>query len=383
MYTQRLLQPIVEKHLFQNKVIIIYGARQVGKTTLVQKILAKNPKNSIYFNCDEADVRQQLSRADTSQRLKQIVGDHHLVVFDEAQRVVDIGLKLKLLVDNFPHVQVIATGSSSFELANRLSEPLTGRSFEYWLYPFSVPEILQSTDSLNFNRQLENLLVYGSYPDVYQTQSLSEKTNILKSITNNYLFKDILSFNRIRNSDLVLKLLQSLAFQIGNEVSYNELSNFLSVNKQTIMDYVSLLEKSFIIFHLPPFSRNLRQEINKLRKIYFYDLGIRNAVINNLNPLTLRDDVGRLWENFLIAEKFKQQFNPGAQTNYYFWRTYQKQEIDLVEDKNGLLSGYEIKWGSSTKKPPRSWLSAYPRSTWQLINQDNYQSFLLPSTSNS
>lgn len=376
MYIQRKLEEIIKTNLFQGKVIVVYGARQVGKTTLVQKIATEVAHTFGYLNCDELDVLSKLQNAGTSHALHQIVGDQKLVVIDEAQRVKNIGLKLKLLVDNFPETQIIATGSSSFDLANEINEPLTGRSFEFWLFPLRLDELFDSNTSIEATRKLDSLLVYGSYPDVFLLESDELKAQRIKYLAANYLYKDILKFNNIKNSETVLKLLQALALQIGNEVSYNELANLVGVSKATVADYVALLEKAFIIFRLTPYSGNLRKAIGKMRKIYFIDLGVRNAVINNLNPLQIRDDVGKLWENFVISEKYKQQLGLGFRTNYYFWRTYDKQEVDLVEDQGGKLHGWEIKWSGKGKRPPSAWMS-YQDASWQIINRENYLNELI------
>jgi len=371
MYIKRKLEKVIKANLFQGKVIVVYGARQVGKTTLVRKIAEETADTYGYLNCDELDVLGRLQNAGTSEALRQVIGDQKLVVIDEAQRVKNIGLKLKLMVDNFPGTQIIATGSSSFDLANEINEPLTGRSFEFWLFPLRLDELFDSDNFIEAQRRLGALLVYGSYPDVYMLGSDELKAQRIKYLAANYLYKDILKFNNIKNSETVLKLLQALALQVGSEVSYNELANMVGVNKKTISDYIELLEKAFIIFRLTPYSGNLRKAIGKLRKIYFLDLGIRNAVINNLNPLQIRDDVGKLWENFVISEKYKQQLGLGFKTNYYFWRTYDKQEVDLVEDRGGKLRGWEIKWSGRDKKPPRAW-SSYKNASWKIINRDNY-----------
>ena len=371
MYIKRRLEEEIKANLFQGKVIVVYGSRQVGKTTLVRKVAGETGEDYGYLNCDELDVLSRLQNAGTSEALRQVIGDRNLVVIDEAQRVKNIGLKLKLMVDTFPKTQIIATGSSSFDLANEINEPLTGRSFEYWLFPLRLDELFDPTKSFEASRKLDTLLIYGSYPDVYTLESDEAKAQRIKYLAANYLYKDILKFNNIKNSETVLKLLQALALQIGSEVSYNELANIVGINKRTISDYIELLEKAFIIFRLTPYSGNLRKAIGKLRKIYFLDLGVRNAVINNLNPIQIRDDVGKLWENFIISEKYKQQLGLGFKTNYYFWRTYDKQEVDLVEDRGGRLQGFEIKWSGKGKKPPRAWKD-YGNSTWRVINRDNY-----------
>ena len=371
IYIRRRLEEELKANLFQGKVVVVYGARQVGKTTLVKKIAEERGEPYGYLNCDELDVLDRLQRAETSEVLGQIIGSCRLVVIDEAQRVKNIGLKLKLLADNFPDKQIVATGSSSFDLANEVNEPLTGRSFEFWLFPLSIDELFGKTQIIEAERKLGTWLVYGAYPDVYQLESEELKAQRVKYLAANYLYKDILKFNNIKNSEIVLKLLQALALQIGSEVSYNELANVVGIAKKTVANYIELLEKAFIIFRLAPYSGNLRKAIGKLRKIYFVDLGIRNAVINNQNPIHIRDDVGKLWENFVVAEKYKQQLGLGFKTNYYFWRTYDRQEVDLVEEKGGTLRGWEIKWNDKAKKPPKAWVD-YGNTSWKLINRNNY-----------
>lgn len=336
----------------------------MGKTTLVNRIIKFNPKiSSRYFNCDEGDVQKLFSEAETSVALKRIVGNSQLVVLDEAQKIRNIGPKLKLLIDSYPSQQIIATGSSSFDLANEVVEPLTGRSREFWLYPLSVREIFSQKDELTFNRERENLFIYGSYPRVFRGITIEEKRLQLQKITSNYLYKDILKFQ---------KLLEALALQVGSEVSYTELSQLLGISKQTAAVYVDILEKAFIVFKVRPFSRNLRKELGKLRKIYFYDLGVRNALINNFNPLSIRGDIGALWENFVAAERKKMSNFVGNITPLYFWRTYDGQEVDLVEEKEGKLFGYEIKWAKARKKAPKAWRETYPQASWEVMTKDRF-----------
>ena len=374
-YINRQIEPLVAKNLFKGDVVILYGARQVGKTTLVRQILEKNSEvPSKYINCDEGDVQKIFSEAETSVALKKITGDARLVVLDEAQRIRNIGSKLKLLVDNFPDQQIIATGSSSFDLANEIVEPLTGRSREFWLYPFSAAEMFADGSEMDFNRELESLLVFGSYPLVFTSNANEDKKLQLEKIASNYLYKDVLKFQNLKNFETVRKLLEALALQIGNEVSYTELGSLIGVSKQTVESYVDILEKAFIVFKIRPFSRNLRKELSKLRKIYFYDLGIRNALINNLNPLSIRGDVGALWENFVVADKRKQSNFIGNQTPLYFWRTYDGQEVDLVEERDGRLFGHEIKWTKARKKPPALWTKSYPDASWEVISRENFLS---------
>lgn len=373
MYIKRTIEQKILTNLFKKSVIVIYGPRQTGKTTLVQRILeGQTGVASKYLNCDETDIQKILSEAGTSTQLKQIIGEAKLVVVDEAQRVRNIGIKLKLLIDNFPDTQIIATGSSSFELANEINEPLTGRSLEFWLHPLSTSEIYKKGDNLLFQRELDALLVFGSYPAVVTAPGLDEKKIAVSQISNNYLYKDLLKFQNLKSSEVVRKLLEALALQIGNEVSYTELGQLIGVSKQTVQSYVDILEKAFIVFKLGPFSRNLRKELRKLRKIYFYDLGIRNCLINNHNPLSLRNDIGALWENFVVAERKKQENFIGNRLSLYFWRTWDKQEIDLIEEKGGNLLAYEIKWNKGRRKPPKAWAQTYPDSAFHIITKDNY-----------
>lgn len=376
MYIERSLMPILKNHLFQGKIIVIYGARQVGKTTLVKKMLEESGETYKYLNCDEFDIQDLLSNANTSSQLREILGSQRLIILDEAQRIRNIGLKLKLLNDNYPDLQIIATGSSSFDLSNDIAEPLTGRNFEFWLHPLSAVELKQTTSQLEFNRHLENFLVYGMYPAVIQADSLDKKIEVLKHLAANYLYKDVLKFQNLKNAEIVRKLLQALALQIGNEVSYLELSRLIGVSQQIIAQYIDILEKVFVLFRLPPFSRNLRKEISRSRKIYFYDLGIRNAIINNLNPLAIRNDTGNLWENFCIAEKMKQQLGLAYQSNFYFWRTYDQQEIDFIEEKGGKLYASEMKWSDKKTRIPKAFQNSYPDAQWEIVNRQNYLQFL-------
>lgn len=373
MYIKRLIEPNIVKNLFKGDIVIIYGARQVGKTTLVENILKKKEGiSSKYLNCDEGDVRRMFGEAETSTALKLITGDSKIIVIDEAQRVENIGLKLKLLVDNYPGQQIIATGSSSFELANKLKEPLTGRSREFWLYPFSTEELYQNSDNLTFYRDLENFLIFGSYPAVYKSMGIEEKKIQLEKIISNYLYIDILKYQGIKNSEAVRKLLEAIALQIGNEVSFNELSNLVGVSKQTVESYIEVLEKAFIIFRVGPYSKNLRKELGKLRKIYFFDLGIRNALLGSFNPLSLRNDTGALWENFVVSEFRKRSNFISNKSRLYFWRTYDGQEVDLLVEKDGKIEGFEIKWQKNKFRIPKAFSENYPDINLKLINKDNF-----------
>lgn len=374
MYIKRTIEEQIKNHIFRGKAIVIYGARQVGKTTMVRKILTDSEKSIVYINCDESDQRRLLTEAETTSSLKHILGNSNIIIIDEAQRITNIGLKLKMMVDTFPDQQIIATGSSAFELSAEISEPMTGRAYEFWLHPFSIAELKTIWPNLEFNRQLESLLVYGSYPDVVEAQSLTDKKTAVQIIANNYFYKDILKFQNIKNSDIVRRLLEALALQIGNEVSYTELGKLLEIHRETVANYITILEQAFIIFRLKPFNRSLRKELGKLQKIYFYDLGVRNSLIHNHNPLSLRNDIGAIWENFIVSEKKKLANFIGDPKSYYFWRTWDQQEIDLIEEKNGALHAWEMKWSKDRKKTPKAWRVTYPGATWEVITRDNFLS---------
>ena len=372
---KREIHKNIESVLFKNRIIIIYGARQVGKTTLIKEIQKKFKDDSVYYNCDEPDIREAFTNK-TSTELRTLVGNKRLLFIDEAQRVRNIGITLKLINDNFRETQIIATGSSSFDLSNEIAEPLTGRKFEFVIYPFSISELMEIHSRLEIDRLLETRILKGMYPDVVLKEENSDL--ILKDITRSYLYRDVLQYQSIKNPDLLNRLLQALALQVGNEVSYNELSNLVSLDKKTVASYIELLEKAFVIFRLSPFSRNLRNELTKLRKIYFIDTGIRNALINNFNTLDLRNDTGDLWENFLISERIKSNNNNNIQVNNYFWRTHQQHEIDYLEESKGQLKAFEIKWNKSRPgKGKDLFTSTYKGSEFRLINNKNYSDFIL------
>ncbi|HLP15404.1 MAG TPA: ATP-binding protein [Bacteroidota bacterium] len=374
MIIQRTIQKSLEEALFKGRIVVLYGARQVGKTTLAKQILEKYRNDSLYLTCDEPDIRNALTDT-TSTRLRSFFGRYRLVVIDEAQRVKNIGLTLKLIADNLPDIQVIATGSSSFELSGKISEALTGRKHELFLYPFSVAELQQAYSSLEFNRLLDERLIFGMYPRVVFAGP--DREQLVRELATSYSYKDVLTYQDIRNPELLEKLLQALALQIGSEVSYTELAQLLGVNKLTIESYIRILEQAYIICRVGPFSRNIRNELKKKRKIYFLDLGLRNALINNLNPLALRQDVGSVWENFLVIERMKRNNNLGIWTNNYFWRTTSGKEIDYVEDAGGILSGFEFKWKKDSFSAPKEFITAYPQSSVKLINRSNYLDFVI------
>lgn len=373
MQIKRLIQTKIEKDLFKGKIAIIYGARQVGKTTLAKEIQKKYADDSFYLNCDEPDIRDALTNK-TSTELKSFLGSKKLIIIDEAQRVENIGLTLKLLADNFPQTQILATGSSAFDLSNKIAEPLTGRKNEYYLYPFSLEELKFIYSEMEIDRILERRIIFGMYPEIVRGGGRPEQN--LKSLALSYTYKDILQYQYIKNPEILEKLLRALALQIGNEVSYNELSSMIGIDKNTVSSYIQLLEKAFIIFRLGPFSRNLRNELKKLRKIYFYDTGIRNALINNLNPLDLRQDAGALWENYIISERLKYNQNNSLDKNIYFWRTTSGQEIDYLEEAGGKIAGFEMKWQKNKFTKPKSFLRAYSGSDVELINKNSYKKFI-------
>ncbi len=371
MLIKRLLVKNIEESLFKGKAVIIYGPRRVGKTTLVKDI-EKKFSSSLYLNCDEPDVRLALTDK-TSTELNHYIGDKKLIIIDEAQRIKNIGLTIKLLVDNNPKIQIIATGSSSFDLSNKIKESLTGRSYEFFLHPLYSFEI--EKNEVQLKRLLEEFIIFGFYPETIN-KPFDEKKQILRSIYKNYLYKDALEYQNLKNPELIEKLLIALALQLGNEVSFTELANILGVDQKTVAFYIRILELSFVIFRLPPFSRNLRSEISKSRKIYFWDNGVRNAIINNFNPIDLRQDVGALWENFLIGERLKRNQILKKDPNYYFWRTWKKQEIDFIEEEAGFYNAFEFKWKKNKEKPPKLWQQTYPNSTFKLINKENFYEFI-------
>lgn len=373
---RRDIQDYIQKFLFKGKVIILYGARRTGKTTLSRALLSNYADKARYINCEVHQYRQALETTNTA-LLDDFLGNYKIIVLDEAQSIPNIGLILKVLTDTRPDLQIIATGSSSFDMAQSVSEPLTGRSRTFTLYPFSLTEISQQTSAIDQNARLENMLRFGMYPDVYgQTEEMALEE--LRDISTNYLYKDVLQFNQLKRSDLLFKLLQALALQLGNEVSYNELAKLLGENHHTIRNYIELLEKSFVIFRLRSFSRNLRKELSKSFKVYFIDNGIRNSLINNFNPLSIRNDTGALWENFCVTERMKLLHNHRQFPNQYFWRTYDRKEIDYLEESGGKLTAFEFKWNPAAKvKKPTEFLETYTHSSFKVVNRGNYRSFLL------
>lgn len=376
MWIDRILLPTLKAYLEPGKAIILIGPRQVGKTTILEKITEHHSDRLIWLDCDEPDVRQRLTNV-TSTELKALVGQAELVLIDEAQRVKNIGLTLKLFTDKIRSIKLLVTGSSSLDLANEINEPLTGRKWEFMLLPISTEEMVGHHGEIEERRLLTHRMVFGMYPEVINRPGREEE--LLRQLSSSYLYKDIFTFRDIRKPEVLEKLLQSLALQIGSEVNYHELAQLTGTDQATVQRYIDLLEKAFVVFRLPAFSRNVRNELKKSRKIYFYDNGIRNAIINSFKPLELRTDTGALWENFLVGERTKWLNNRRLFANQYFWRTTQQQEIDYLEEKDGALSAYEFKWSSNTKVSfPKTFTNAYENVQTSIITPQNYLSFIAP-----
>ena len=367
----RIIKKKLLSNLFKGKTSVIIGARQVGKTTLIRDFL--KGKEFLFLDGDDPLVKEKLSHPNT-QEIAAIIGNAAIVFIDEAQRIDQIGITAKIIHDQFKKVQLILSGSSAFELRNKTSESLTGRKIEYFLYPISYEEYEKSVGYLNAEKDLEHRLIYGFYPEVINQRG--NERDVLDELTQSYLYKDILSFGGIKKPEILEKILQALAFQVGSEVSYNEIAQLTGVDKNTVSNYIQLLEYAQVIFHLTSFSRNLHNEIKTNRKIYFNDNGIRNALIQNFNPVSLRNDVGSLWENFLISERYKRNHYHQQYCNSYFWRTKQQQEIDYVEEANGNINGFEFKWNPKAKsKIPASFVNAYNAKV-TVIDSVNFRDFI-------
>lgn len=371
----RQLENNISPLLDGNKAIIIMGARQVGKSTLLRQMLGER-QDIIWMNGDELDIQEIFSNM-SSTRIRAILGNKRILVVDEAQRIPDIGLRLKLITDQIPGVQVIATGSSSFELASKVNEPLTGRKREFRMFPLTFNEMVQHTQFLDEVRMIPHRMIYGYYPEVVNNPGDERAT--LKELSDSYLYKDILSLDSINKPDMLVRLLKALALQIGSQVSYNEVGTLIGLDPKTVEHYIDILEKSYIVFRLGTFSRNLRNELKATRKIYFWDLGIRNAVIGNLSQVENRNDVGELWENFVIAERMKQNAYNSSFAQSYFWRTRLQHEIDYLEEVDGQLRAFEFKWNArkSNVKCPESFQKAYPNASFYVITPENIEEFLL------
>lgn len=367
----------LKKLLQSNKVLVIYGPRRTGKTTLIKRFLQDIQEPYLLVNGEDITVQEFLSSQSIA-KLKEFVGSKKLLVIDEAQKISKIGINLKLLVDSIPGIKIIATGSSSFELAEQIGEPLVGRKFEVPMYPLAQLELQNIENMHETKSRLGQRLVYGSYPEIILNESQDFRRDYLRDTVNSYLLKDLFELEDIRHRKKIFDLLQLIAFQIGSEVSLSELGTQLSLSQKTVERYLYLLELAFVVIRVRGFSRNLRKEITKTARYYFYDNGIRNSIINNFNSLNTRDDIGKLWENYLFMERFKKREYQGIFSNVYFWRTYTKQEIDLVEDREGKLFGYEFTWSSRKKKKiPSEWHKAYPKASFEVIDPDNYLEFII------
>ena len=369
---ERKLKSVLESKIGSGKAIVLLGPRQTGKTTLIKQLL-KGRGEYLLLDCDDPLVRSQLTNVNTEE-LKRIIGKNKCVFIDEAQRVENVGLSIKILTDQFEDLQIFVSGSSSLDIRSEINEPLTGRKWEYILYPISWNELVANQGYLSSLQQLKSRIIFGMYPDIINNPGSEEE--ILNQLSSSYLYKDILVYGGIRKPELLEKLLRALALQLGNEVSYNELSNLLQVDKKTVETYINLLEKAFVVFRLSAFSRNLRTEISKNRKIYFYDNGIRNALIANFNPPELRQDIGALWENFLLCERKKFLDYHRISANIYFWRTVRQQEIDYIEEKAGKIWAYEFKWNPNAKKRfPKPFMNTYQAEA-RIVHRENFQEFL-------
>ncbi|MGB9706658.1 MAG: ATP-binding protein [Microgenomates group bacterium] len=365
----------LDQYLKPNRVLVIYGPRRVGKTTLLQQYLRQTKYTYKLDSGDNILVQQVLSSRNFEQIFEYARG-YDLIALDEAQHIPQIGWGLKILADEIPGIRIIATGSSSFELSGQVGEPLTGRKRTLILYPLSQLELKNHYNQFELEQKLPEFLIFGSYPEVLVAKSKKEKRVILEELVGSYLLKDVLELEKIKSAKILLDLLRLLAFQVGSEVSLTELGSNLGIDRKTVSRYLDLFEKSFIVFNLRGYSRNLRTEIVKKSKYYFYDNGVRNALIANFNPPNLRNDLGQLWENFVISERIKYQHYRQIFANNYFWRTWSQQEIDWVEERKGKLFGYEIKWGTKKGKLPSEWRQNYPKAKFKTINQKNYLSFV-------
>jgi len=371
----RSIETIIEKWLFEGKVITIFGARQVGKTTLVKRLLEKHGDPKHYYDGDLLSV-QEVFRSQAPETYRRMFGAARMIVLDEAQQVPDIGRSLKIIHDTLPGVQVLATGSSSFELGNRTSEPLTGRGLSFTLYPFSLRELEHRHTPFEVHAALPFHLRFGLYPEIVD-KSEEDARVLLDDLVSKYLYKDVLAFEQLKKPDLLLRLLKLLALQLGSEVSLNELATTLGVGRATVERYLDLLEKCFVIFRLKAFSRNLRTELTRKEKIYFYDVGVRNGLISRFQPLDVRDDIGALWENACIVERMKLLAGHGLRRDHYFWRTHDQKEIDLIEEHDGRLDGYEFKWSEREARPPALFLKTYRNASVAVVHRENWRDFLV------
>lgn len=377
MVTRIITQDIIE-NISRGKIITLIGPRQVGKTTLLNQLTEVRGNRILNLNCDDQDDAMLIQNKTTTE-LKNLLSGYDLALIDEAQRVENIGLALKKMADLKLPTHIIVTGSSSLGLRDKTIEPATGRLIEYNLFPFSIPELANDTSWKEERRMLSTRLIYGLYPDVVRYPADAKRT--LMSLTNSYLYKDLFSYEGIRKPDVLRNLVRALAFQIGSEVSYRELSQLVGIDRATVESYIDLLEKCFVVFRLDSFSRNLRNEIKKGKKIYFYDNGVRNAVISNFSPVELRNDMGALWENLMVSERMKRNIYHNTYAQQYFWRTTDQQEIDLVEDLDGRLTAFEFKWNPNAKvRQPMKFLDAYRGADFKVITPSDYRDYLTSST---
>lgn len=374
-YIQRDLYNKIIENLLPNKVVILFGARRTGKTVLIKEV-AKNFQGNIMQMNGEDFTSQSLLAEQSIANYKRLLNGIDLLIIDEAQHIQNIGAKLKLIVDEIPNIRVIASGSSSFDLRNKTGEPLVGRSKHVMLFPFSQSELSATENLLETHQKRDTRLIYGSYPETITLENDTQRAEYLRDIANDYLLKDILSIDGLRNTHKMRDLLRLIAFQMGSEVSYDELGKQLGMSKNTVETYLDLLAQVFIIRRLEGFARNLRKEIRKAGKWYFYDTGIRNAIINNFSALNLRTDVGALWENYLISERIKKISNDNQYAEYHFWRTYSNQEIDLIEERDGKISAFEFKWGDKQPKIPSAFAESYPDASYLVVNKNNYLDFI-------
>jgi len=376
MYINRKIEESILQHLDNNnEIIVVYGARQVGKTTLINKVLERTNFKILKINAEELKYNVLFSSRDLL-KMKNLVETYEVLFIDEAQTIENIGINIKILHDALPKLKIILTGSSSFDLSNKIKEPLTGRTKTYMLYPLSFIELSSLFNTFELQEHLNESLVFGTYPKLYNFTSKKEKIAHLNELASSYLYKDVLAFTKLRHSNKIYDLLRLLAFQIGSTVSVHELSKSLKISSETVERYIDLLEKAFVIFRLSGFSRKLRKEIKKQDKIFFYDLGIRNSILNNLSDIEDRTDIGQLWENFLIIERKKHLTYNELYKEMYFWRTYTGAELDYIEEYDGKLDGFEFKWGNKKPKAPKSWLENYKNATYNIVNRTTFLDFI-------
>lgn len=365
----------LQKLLKKGKVVVIYGPRRVGKTTLIANFLKNTKLKCKFVSGDNIEVRNILS-SQSSDTIGKFIENYELIAIDEAQRIPNIGLGLKILVDFFPHIFVVITGSASLDLSYKIGEPLVGRKYTYRLYPLWVGELSENKSWYDLSHDKNERMIFGSYPEILSAGTDNERVQILEENVSSYMFKEIVEIEQIGNTKILLDLLKLIAFQVGNEVSLTELGKSLGIDRKTVQRYLNLFEQSFIVYNLRGYSRNLRKEVTKKSKYYFWDNGIRNAVIKNFNNLNTRNDVGALWENYLVAERLKKQEYQKIYSGNYFWRTWEGQEIDWVEEREGKLFGFEFKWNIKEGKVPSQWAATYPDASFETVNQDNFLDFI-------